>query len=135
MLPKLLYQFGLVSEIAWCLVLAAPGLSMPTLRKGLMGWALRMPHTVAWLLAFLAAILAAVASPSLLFYGRPPVLIWLVNMVAAMFLGPMLIQSVLPGVAEAGRRPTDEEKDRVQLTGITLLVIGFGAQGLASALA
>jgi hypothetical protein len=47
----------------------------------------------------------------------------------------MLIQSVLPGVAEAGRRPTDEEKDRVQLTGITLLVIGFGAQGLASALA
>lgn len=133
-LPTLLTQGGLIFELVGALVLATPGLTMTSLRKGFLGYALRIPDIFAWLLAFLVTVAAIVSAPLLLLYGWTPVFVWVISLIVAICWVPATVKSVLPGVAEAGRRPTDDERDRVQSAGITLLAIGFAAQGLAATL-
>lgn len=133
-IPKLLVQSGLVFELAGAFVLACPSLTKSNAERLVLS-SLRLPDSAAWILCMLVTLVSVVLWPLILLLGYPRYFIWLISLVLAMSWLPVLGKAVLPGIGEPGRRPTDEERDRIHLLGLSLLVIGFISQGLGSALA
>jgi hypothetical protein len=126
--PLLLGQAGLIFELAGAFVLAAPSLSRSGLRRIVIGN--RINYNCGCLIGLLTTSIALFLATVLLYYDRSTILVWIISLMVCVSWMPALVKLILPGIPEAGREPTDQESDRLHLTGIALLATGFAIQGL-----
>lgn len=126
---RLLMQAGLFFELAGAFVLAAPSLSRSSGKRWLL-CGTRLPYAITVPIAALLTLTAVTLATWFSSSDFGLFVAWLCMLAVFLsWLGP-LQRFIKGGLPEPGRRPTDHEADRLQLTGLGLLSLGFAIQGL-----